>query len=110
MMCMTYKTGPVPITYTDEELEQLISSYIAEANDEFSYRNICYYIVAKAKEEGKVQGAPHTEYTGNEISISAGNRISRILWEKIWSKEIFIAFGENPYHAHYNGDTRFLKG
>lgn len=34
--------------------------------------------------------------------------VSKCLWELIWDKRIFIAFGENPYAAHYAGDTRFV--
>ena len=108
-MFTTFKSGPVPLTYTDEELLQLIDNYISESHGEFSYKNLCYYIVAKAKEEGKVEGAPHTEYSRSEMSINAGYKVSRILWEKIWNKEIYIVFGENPYQAHYNDDLRFLK-
>ena len=62
-MFTTYKSGPVPLTYTDDELLHLIDAYISDSNGEFSYKNLCYYIVAKAKEEGKVEGAPHTEYS-----------------------------------------------
>lgn len=108
-MFTTYKSGPVPLTYTDDELSHLIDEYISDSNGEFSYKNLCYHIVARAKEEGKVEGAPHTEYSRCEMSIIAGYKVSRILWEKIWNKEIYIVFGENPYQAHYNGDTRFLR-
>ena len=106
---MTYISGPVPITYTNNELRQLIDDYISQVKGVFTYKSLCSYIVAKAKEENRVEGAPNTEYSSSELSIAAGYDVSRILWEKIWNKEIFIVFGENHYQAHYNNDTRFLK-
>ena len=56
----------------------------------------------------KAEGAPNTKYSSSDISIADGIRVSRILWEKIWNKEIFIAFGDNPYRAQYKDDTRFF--
>lgn len=109
MNCTTTKFGPVPVTYTDEELNKMISDYIADIKTEFTYNGICSYVVTKAVEEDKVEGAPHTKYTRNELSVKDGYRVSRILWEKIWAKEIFIIFGKNPYMAHLNDDTRFMR-
>lgn len=109
MNCTTTKFGPGPVTYKDEELDQIISDYVAEINMEFSYNGICSQVVAKAVDENKVEGAHHTKYTRNDLSAKDGYRVSRILWEKIWEKEIFIAFGKKTYMAHTNDDTRFLK-
>lgn len=80
---MTYNYGPVPITYTNNELCKLIDDYISQVKGEFTYKNLCGYIVAKAKEEAKVEGAPHTEYSSSELSVTAGYDVSRILWDKI---------------------------
>lgn len=101
--------NPVPVTYDDQEIKKLIDKYLSDIDGEFSYLGVCHYIVNEAKRNNKVEGAPNTKYSSNEISISDGIRISKVLWEKIWNKEIFIAFGENKYRANYPGDTRFFK-
>ena len=109
MMYKISESGPVPLTYTDLEIHQLVDNFIKESKGEFSYKRICDYIVSMAKQDGKVEGAPYAEYRSFEISISDGYTISRVLWEKIWNKEIIIAFGENSYRCYSNGDKRFIK-
>lgn len=107
-MYVTYDSNPVPVTYTQEELRQVIDSYLKEVDTEFSFRGICSYIVDKALKEGKVRDASHTQYSSREMSPLSAIEVSKCLWELIWDKKIFIAFGENPYAAHYAGDTRFV--
>lgn len=105
----TTDSNPVPVTYDDQELLSLIDKYLSEKHGEFSYKSVCHYVVNEAKRNNKVEGAPHTHYSSNEICIPDGIRISKILWEKIWNKEVFIAFGDNPYRGQYNNDVRFYK-
>jgi len=105
---VTYDSNPVPVTYTQEELRQVVDSYLKEVHTEFSFRGICSYIVDKAIKEGKVRDASHTKYSSREMSPLSAIEASKCLWELIWDKKIFIAFGENPYAARYSGDTRFV--
>ncbi|MBQ4387376.1 MAG: hypothetical protein II822_07230 [Prevotella sp.] len=105
----TLVSDSVPVTYGDQELLNLIEKFLSDGNEEFSYQQVCHYIVNEAKRSDKVEGAPTTKYSSSDISIQDGIRISKILWEKIWDKEIFIAFGENPYSARYKDDVRFIK-
>lgn len=100
--------NPVPVTYSDQELKSLIDNYLSDIKGEFSYKGVCHYVVNEAKRNNKAEGAPNTKYSSSDISIADGIRVSRILWEKIWNKEIFIAFGDNPYRAQYKDDTRFF--
>lgn len=102
-------SNSVPVTYTDQELKNLIDKYLSDMEGEFSYKDMCHYVVNEAKRNNKVEGAPNTKYSSSDISIADGIRVSKILWEKIWNKEIFVAFGENPYRARYRDDTRFYK-
>lgn len=102
-------SNPVPVIYTDQELKILIDKYLLDMKGEFSYKGVCHYVVNEAKCNNKVEGAPNTKYSSSDISIADGIRISKALWEKIWKKEIFIAFGDNPYRGRYNDDTRFYK-
>lgn len=46
--------------------------------------------------------------SSREMSPLSAIEVSKCLWELIWDKRIFIAFGENPYAARYAGDTRFI--
>ena len=107
-MYVTYNSNPVPVTYTQEELRQVIESYLKEVDTEFSFRGLCSYIVDKAIKEGKVRDASHTQYSSCEMSPLSAIEVSKCLWELIWVKRIFIAFGENPYVARCAGDTRFI--
>ncbi len=107
-MYMTYDSNPVPVTYTQEELKHIIKDYIKDVNSEFSFRGLCYHIVQKAISEGKVRDASTTQYSSRELNPFSSIEVSKCLWEFIWDKKIFIAFGENPYVAHYSNDTRFV--
>lgn len=107
-MYVTYDPNPVPVTYTAEELGRKIDEYIKEVNTEFSFKGVCQYILDCAIKDGKVRDAEHTQYSSRELNPFSSIEVSKYLWELIWSKRIYIAFGENPYAAHYNGDTRFV--
>lgn len=107
-MYVTYDSNPVPVTYTQEELRQVIDDYLKDVTTEFSFRSLCSYIIDNAIAEGKVPNASHTQYSSREMSPLSAIEVSKCLWELIWDKKIFIAFGENPYMAHYAGDTRFV--
>lgn len=107
-MYLTYDSNPVPVTYTQEELRLVIDDYLNDVTLEFSFRGICSYIIDKAITEGKVPDASHTQYSSREMSPLSAIEVSKYLWELIWDKKIFIAFGENLYMAHYAGDTRFV--
>ena len=107
-MHVTYDPNPVPVTYTQEELRQVIEDFLKEGTTEFSFRGLCSYIVDKAIKDGMVRDASHTQYSSRELSPLSAIEVSKCLWELIWDKKIFIAFGENPYAAHYAGDTRFV--
>lgn len=107
-MYVTYDPNPVPVTYTQEELNQVIEDFLKGGTTEFSFRGLCSYIVEKAIKEGKVPNASHTQYGSRELNPSSAIEVSKCLWELIWDKRIFIAFGENPYVARCAGDTRFI--
>ena len=107
-MYMTYNSNPVPVAYTPEELEQVITDYLKNVDLEFSFRGLCYYIVQKAIEEGKVRDEKTTQYSSRELNLISSIEVSKCLWRLIWDKKILIAFGENPYVSHYNGDTCFV--
>ena len=105
---MTYDPNPVPVTYTQIELKQVIDDYLKDVNTEFSFQSLCSFIIGKAISEGKVRNASTTQYSSRQMNPLSAIEVSKYLWELIWDRKIYIAFGENPYAAHYNGDTRFI--
>ena len=107
-MYISYDPNPVPVTYTAEELWKKIDEFIKVVNTEFSFKGVCQYIVDCAIKEGKVRDPEHTQYSSRELNPLSSIEVSKYLWELIWAKHIYIAFGDNPYAAQYNGDTRFV--
>ena len=87
------------LLYSDEDLNSLISEFIADTN-EFTFSQLCSHILYIAEQKGKLEKAPYTTYS--HISLTPGDnlRITRMIWERIWSKEIFMLFSslEDKYH------------
>lgn len=103
-----YNSNPVPVEYTEEEMRSKVLIFIKGVKEEFSFKTLSNIIVQTAKNEQKVKDADYTQYSSNEMDSSSSIMLSKILWELIWDRKIFIAFGENPYIVHYKGDTRFV--
>lgn len=103
-----YDSNPVPVEYKEPEMREKVLSFISEDRNEFTFKTLSIFIVQTAIKEHKVKNAAHTQYGSNEMDPMSSILLSKILWELIWDKRIFIAFGENPYAAHYAGDTRFV--
>lgn len=106
---MTCDPNPVRLTYSEDELRKLIGDYIQERNGEFSYKSICSFILLHAIDEGKVPNADHTQYSSSELNPISGMMVSKIIWELIWNKQIFILFGKNLYGGGYDDDTHLCK-
>lgn len=106
---MTYDMNPVSITYSEDELRTLIEDFVNKQDNEFSYKIVCHHILGKAKEEGKVPNADNTQYSSNELNPWSGAIVSKIIWEMIWDRKVFIAFGSNPYRGGYPDDVRLWK-
>lgn len=103
-----YNSNPVPVEYTEAEMREKVLSYISNVKCEFSFKNLSCYIVQMAIKEQKVKDAAYTQYSSSEMNPVSSILLSKILWELIWDRKIYIAFGENPYMAHYKGDTSFV--
>ena len=103
-----YNSNPVPVEYTEEEMKEKVLAFIKNVEREFSFRTLSNFIVQTAMNEQKVNDAAHTHYSSNQMDALSSIQLSKILWDLIWDKKVFIAFGENPYMAHYAGDTRFV--
>lgn len=93
-MYVTYNPNPVPVTYTQEELKQVIDDYLNDVATEFSFRGLCSYIRDKAIAEGKVRDASHTQYSSREMSPLSAIEVSKCLWELIWEKNLHCLWRE----------------
>ena len=105
-----YGSHPFSLAYEDAEIKQYIKNYILYRKKSgqmyFTYFTLCKLILDQAKREDKIKGMePNTYYESPDLSQTEYTRISRILWEFIWDREIFVDFSNNSYIAHFSNDT-----
>ena len=92
----------LPMTYSEKELSEIIRDYIRD-KEQFYFNDICSYIFNKAKRNDRINKEKDTEYRGGiKISYFDELLISKLLWEEIWNKKIFINFSKNPYFVQTN--------
>ncbi len=110
-MIVYYGEHPLQMIYTDEELSEKIGEYIADKAKEgcyyFSYKGLCNVLFRSAQTENKLKTEKDATYNNPVLDYNDATRISRLLWERIWNKVIFIDFFENKYAANYHEDTYF---
>ena len=94
---MTNNNNAITVTYSDFRLRTLVEEFITMQKHEFTFKDLCSYVLYWAKEEGKT--ANNGLYESNELDAADGERLSLIL-EKI-VQEGRIAATEDS--------TRFLK-
>lgn len=101
-MRVIFSSVEIPMTYSQDELSNLIENYMRD-NDSFSFSRICSYIFNRAKQENRIKQERDTEYQGGiKMSFSDETLISRLLWEQIWNKKLYINFSKNPYFVQNN--------
>ena len=88
---------PISVTYSDERLRTIVEEYITMQKHEFTFKDLCSYVLYWAKEEGKT--ANNGLYESNKLDNADSDRLVRIL-EKI-IKEGRISATDN--------NTRFIK-
>ena len=87
----------ITITYSTERLRTLVEEFITMQKHEFTFKDLCSYVLFWAKEEGKTGTAGL--YKSNELDAADGDRLTQIL-EKIVQEGRIVAADNN---------TRFLK-
>lgn len=97
----------LPLTYNDEELEKLMTSFIKKTRGHFRYSQLCNYIESKAMQEGKFKTEPYTRYTEMAMAECDHHRLSLLLWRMIWNKTIVIEFRPYDVRNGNNGDVLF---
>lgn len=105
---MITKYGEVHLNmkYTDDELAQLIEEYFNSGYC-WSYKSLCKYVFNEAIKENKLNKEENTEYSTPEMSSIDASRITKLLWKKIWEKEIYIEFSYNDYTSPDRTDFYF---
>lgn len=73
---MTNNT-PISVTYSDERLRTLVEEFITMQKHEFTFKDLCSYVLYWAKEEGKM--ANTGLYESNKLDAADCERISIIL-------------------------------
>lgn len=104
-----YSQEPLSLKYSDEELLGKINEYISELVDiNFTYSQLCDFILSKADDDNKLGKKQNTIYLNPRLSSSDFSRISITLWRMILNGEICIDFYVNPYRGGIKGDTTFI--
>jgi hypothetical protein len=74
-----------------------------------TFVNLCYQIIQIGFQENKVVIPEDSIVTSEELAAEEQVRVSRILWELIWDRKIFLLFGRSDLLGLSNGEDRFVK-
>ena len=75
-----------------------------------TFVSLCYQLVQMGFQEHRVKKTDeNTILISEELSAEDQVRVSRILWELIWSQKIFLLFGRSELLGLSNGEDRFVK-
>ena len=108
---MNYDTNPVHLLYSNEELRDRILM-VMESRDHttgITFVNLCYQVIQIGFQENKVVIPEDSIVTSEELAAEEQVRVSRILWELIWDRKIFLLFGRSDLLGLSNGEDRFVK-
>ena len=108
---MNYDANPVHLLYNDEEMRDRINM-IMDSRDHttgITFVNLCYQIIQIGFQENKVVIPEDSIVTSEELAAEEQVRVSRILWELIWDRKIFLLFGRSDLLGLSNGEDRFVK-
>ena len=109
---MNYDANPVQLLYSNDEIRDRINMVMNSRDHTtgITFVNLCYQIVQVAFQEHKVKKVDENAIiTSEELSAEDQVRVSRVLWELIWDKKIFLLFGRSPLLGLSNGEDRFVK-
>lgn len=109
-MTVQYGEFPLPMDYKDDELEVLIDKFITEkakGSKSFTYREICASLFRSAYSDGRLKKDADTVYNSPVMTDEDAERVSRLLWLRIWGKKLFVNFNVNKYATHYPHDITF---
>ena len=82
----------IKVTYSDEKFRTLVEEYITMQKHDFTFKDLCSYVLYWAKEEGKT--ATTGLYESNELDKADSDRLARVL-EKIVQEGRIAATDDN---------------
>jgi hypothetical protein len=105
----TYIYGPskLSLRYTDDLLKQLIDKYVA-SNNEFTFTQVCNFILSTADQEEMLDKRPNTSYSQILLTHNDTTRICKMLWEIIWSQKLIVLFNTPQDIYHNSSETFFI--
>ena len=92
---------PISVTYSDERLRTLVEEFITMQKHEFTFKDLCSYVLYWAKEEGKTTTSGL--YESNQLDAEDCERISVILRKIIKEGRL------TSNAASFAGNTLFVK-
>lgn len=98
---MVINNSPISVNYSDSRLRILVEEYITMQKHEFTFKDLCSYILYWAKEEGKTTNTGL--YESDQLDVADCERISVILRKIIGEGRIIC--GVNAF----DDDTLFVK-
>ena len=87
---MTTNTQSISVTYSDEKLRILVEEYITMQKSEFTFKDVCSFILYRAMEEERTKN--NGLYQSNELAPADCDRVSKIL-DKIVAEQRIEALG-----------------
>lgn len=106
----TYRFGTsnIPLTYSALELEKKVLSLIDKMPSLFTFQSFCNQLLQEADNEGKLRKEPDTEYSTIHLTTYDIQAISKILWNLILDRKIYMVFNAYPY-SRETQETLFSK-
>lgn len=84
---------PISVTYSDERLRTLVEENITMQMHEFTFKDLCSYVLYWAKEEGKT--ANFGLYESNQLDAADCERLNQILKKVVSEGRIAVAAEDN---------------
>lgn len=98
IMLYFYDKTPISILYTDQEMLDVLTSFIDSYDDDtVTFEQISTYLISKADKDSKLDKLPEAKYNSIILTDKDGQRLSRMLWELIFQRKIYLNFYKNPY-------------
>ena len=104
----TYIYGPskLALKYEDDNLGKLIEEFMGD-NREFSFSQLCNYVLSTAEQQDKLKKQPDTSYSQILLTQADTIRICEMLWKHIWDKELIQLFN-NPHDMYRNNNETYF--
>ena len=100
-----YGRSPLRLAYNDQLLKRVVDEFLKDIGTSFKYSELYNYVVDRAMREDGFVREPYTRYTDIVLTEYDEHRLSMILWQKIWNRELVMEF-RNIY-PHKQQDTVF---